>query len=87
MQEAKGVTDSSLKCAKERIDESGYFGTRVVLKSDQEESIKVLKRAIAVKRQADTVMIESPVRDSKSKGSVESSENMARAGEEPEAPS
>ena len=38
--EAKGVTDSLLKWAKERIDESGYLGTRVVLKSDQEESFK-----------------------------------------------
>jgi hypothetical protein len=68
--EAKGVIDSPLKGAKERIDESGYIGTRVVLKSDQEDPIKALKRAIAVKRQADTVMIESPVRDSKSNGSV-----------------
>ena len=69
--ESKGVTESSLKWAKERIDESGYMGTKVVLKSDQEESIKALKRAIAVKRQTETVMIESPVRDSKSNGSVE----------------
>ena len=68
--EAKGATESSLKGAKERIDESGYFGIRVVLKPDQEEAIKVLKRATAVKRRADTVMIESPVRDSKSNGSV-----------------
>ena len=69
--EAKGVTDSSLKSATERIDDSGYLGTRVVLKSDQEESINTLKRAIAVKRHADTVMIKSPVRDSKSSGSFE----------------
>ena len=40
--EAKGVNDSSLKCAKERIDESGYLGTKVVLKSDQEKSIRAL---------------------------------------------
>ena len=66
----RGITVSSLKWAKERIDESGYLGTRVVLKSDQEESIEALKRAIVVKRQAATIMIESPVRDSKSNGSV-----------------
>ena len=30
-----------------------------MLKSDQEESIKALKRAIPVKRQAETIMIES----------------------------
>ena len=52
--EAKGVNDSGLKWAKDRIDESGYFGTKVVRKSDEEESIKNLRRAIAVKRQADT---------------------------------
>jgi hypothetical protein len=69
--EAKGVNDSSVKWTKERIDESGYLGTRIVFKSDQEESIKALKRAVAIKRQADTTMIESPVRDSKSNGSVE----------------
>ena len=69
--EAKGATDSSLKWAKMRINESGDLGTRVVLKSGQEESIKALGRAIAVKRLAETIMIESPVRDSKSNGSVE----------------
>ena len=69
--EAKGVTDSSLKWAKVRIDASGYLGTRIVSKSHQEESIKALKRAIAVNRQADNIMIESQVRDSKSNGSVE----------------
>ena len=69
--EAKGATDSSLKLAKERIDESRHLSTRIVLKSDQEEAIKAVKRAIAVMRQADTVMIESPLRDSKSNGSVE----------------
>ena len=63
--EAKGVTESSVKWAKDRIDESGYLGTKVVLKSDQEEAIKALKRAIAIKRQAETILIESPVRDSK----------------------
>ena len=31
--EARGATESSLKLVKERIDESGYLGTRVVLKS------------------------------------------------------
>ena len=69
--EVKGVNDSSVKWTKERIDESGYLGTRIVFKSDQEESIKALKRAVAIKRQADTTMIESPVRDSKSNGSGE----------------
>ena len=41
------------------------------MKSDQEEAIKALKRAIAIKRQAETILIESLVQDSKSNGSVE----------------
>ena len=39
--EANGVNDSSVKWAKERIDESGYLGSKIVLKFDQEESIKL----------------------------------------------
>ena len=62
---SQGATESFVKWAKERIDESGYLGTKVVLKSDQEEAIKALKRAIAVKRQEETISIESPARDSK----------------------
>ena len=69
--EAKGATGPSLKWAKEGIDESGYLVTRVVLKSDHEEAVSALNKAIAVKRQAETIMIETPVRDSKSNGSFE----------------
>ena len=45
----------------------------MVLKSDQEESIIALKMAVAIKRQAPTVNIESPVRDSHANGSAEGS--------------
>ena len=69
--EAKGVNESSIKWGKERIDESGHIGTKVVLRSDQEDSIVALKRAIAVKRQAETVFLESPVRDSRANGGAE----------------
>ena len=43
----------------------------MVLKSDQEESIIALKNAVAIKRQAPTVNIESPVRDSQANGNAE----------------
>ena len=41
------------------------------LKSDQEESIVVLKKAAAVMRQAPTVNIESLVRDYQTNGNAE----------------
>ena len=43
----------------------------MVLKSNQEESIISLKKAVAIKRQAPTVSIESPVRDSQANGNSE----------------
>ena len=42
-----------------------------MLKSDQEESIIALKKAVAVMRQDPTVNIESPVRDSQANGTAE----------------
>ena len=35
----KGPTDSAVKWVKRKIDESGNAGTKVVIRSDQEESI------------------------------------------------
>ena len=67
----KGATDSSIKWLDNKINESGHSGTKIVLKSDQEESIIALKKAVAIKRRSETVMIESPVRDSRANGSAE----------------
>ena len=67
----KGATDSSMKWLDNKINESGHSGTKIVLKSDQEESIIALKKAVAIRRQSETVMIESPVRDSRANGSAE----------------
>ena len=67
----KGPTRSSTKWVTGKIDESGCSGTAVTIRSDQEESILALKKAIAVHRQAETVLLESPVRDSKANGSAE----------------
>ena len=53
------------------IEEMGYAGEKIVLKSDQEPSILALKRAVAVTRDGQTCPIESPVRESKSNGAME----------------
>ena len=50
---------------------AGYAGTKITIRSDQEPSIKAVKRAVAIKRAAVTAMIESPVRESKSNGRIE----------------
>ena len=69
--EHKGVDETVVKWALEKLEEAGYKGTKITLKSDQEEAILALKRAIAAKRTAETAMIESPVRESKSNGQME----------------
>ena len=67
----KGPTDASVTFLNGKLEESGYDGVKITMKSDQEDSIKSLKKAVAVRRRAETAMIESPVRDSKSNGRVE----------------
>ena len=54
-----------------KLNQAGCHGTKVVLKSDQKESIIAPKKAVAIKRQAETVPIESPVRDSRANGAIE----------------
>ena len=68
---AKGPTEEAVKWSVAKMDESGYRSQKVTLKSDQEESIMAVKRAIAATRVAESVPIESPVRASKSNGRVE----------------
>ena len=67
----KGPTESAVKWFSGKIDQAGCRGVKVVLKSDQEESIIALKKAVAIKRQAPKVNIESPVRDSQANGNAE----------------
>ncbi len=67
----KGPTGSAVKRITRKIDEAGCRGVKVVLKSDQDESIIALKNAVAIMRQAPTVNIESPVRDSQANGNAE----------------
>ena len=66
----KGATESSIAWMESKLNQAGCRGTKVVLKSDQEESIIALKKAVAIKRQAERVSIESPVRDSRANGAI-----------------
>ena len=68
---SKTVTESLVKYFKDVLDQSGYEGQRISMKSDQEPSIVALKRAVSAARTGETVPIESPVRSSKSNGRME----------------
>ena len=50
--EFKGPTPCAVNWLVNKVDQAGCRGVKVVLKSDQEESIIALKNAVAVKRQA-----------------------------------
>ena len=67
----KAVTEGTVKYFKDVLDESGYEGEKLTIKTDQEPSILALKRAVAAARSGETVPIESPVRASKSNGRME----------------
>ena len=54
-----------------KLDMAGYAGMRITIRSDQEPSILNLKKAVAIKRNAETALLESPVQESKSNGKVE----------------
>ena len=69
--ESKGPTDSSIEWLSSKIENSGYNGVNVTLKSDQGADIMLLKKAVSIKRNAETTMVESPVRVSKSNGQIE----------------
>ena len=67
----KGATTLSIAWMESKLNQAGCRGTKVVLRSDQEESIIALTKAVAIKRQAETMQNESPVRDSRVNGAIE----------------
>ena len=69
--DGKGATPASVKWVSDKLEEVGYAGVEVTLKSDQEPAMLSLKQVIAIRRKAETPMIESPVRGSKSNGKIE----------------
>ena len=71
--EQKGVTEGIVRYLVGVLDQSGYQGQKVTIKTDQEPSILALKRAVSAERVGETVPIESPARASKSNGMMENS--------------
>ena len=69
--EPKGAVESSVKFLSGKIENSGYNGVGITMKSDQVADIMQLKKDVSIKRQAETTMIESPVRVSKANGQIE----------------
>ena len=67
----KGPVEYVVNWILKKLEEAGYSGVKLTLKSDQENSIVALKRAVAVRRQVVTALIESPVRESQSNGTIE----------------
>ena len=68
---SKAVTPEVVTWIMSKLEEAGYKGTEITLKSDQEESIMALKRAVAAIRETRTSLIESKVRVSVSNARVE----------------
>ena len=69
--EEKGPVGYVVKWCAEKLERAGYGGVAITLKSDGEASVVALKRSIALRRTAETMPIESPVRESKSNGAIE----------------
>ena len=69
--EKKGATAEVVKWCCNTLEDSGYGGNEVSVKTDQEPAIVSLRQGIAANRAADTVPLNSPVRCSKSNGRME----------------
>ena len=69
--ERKGVIPWVLKWIVEKLDDMGYAGVKITVKSDGEPAIVALVEALAVARKAETVPVRSPARESKCNGKVE----------------
>ena len=55
----------------DKLDDIGFRGEAISIKSDQEPAIMALKTAIAARRVGVTTPIESPARESQCNGAVE----------------
>lgn len=63
----------------QKMEFAGYTGVELTLKSDQEEPIAALKRAVATRRTARAVLVESQVRVSRTIPRVERAVGKWRA--------
>ena len=79
--ERKGISEETewvVMQMVEEIDEWGYRGEDVVLRSDQEGAIEVVKRKVAELRVGRTMMDESPVGESSANGRAEDAGKRVR---------
>ena len=67
----KGPLHGVVQWCVDKLEDSGYGGNGITVKSDQEESICELRRAIAAIRKGGTTPIHSPVRCLKSNCCIE----------------
>ena len=75
----KGAEEVVVKWAKQKLEDAGYGGAKITLKSDREPAMTSLKAAVAGSRKAETAIVDSPVRESKSNGAVERAVRTWRA--------
>ena len=69
--EQKGAIEPAIKWMLGKMDIAGYRGMPVTLKSDGESAVVALKNAVATRREAETPLIKTPARESKSNGAME----------------
>ena len=67
----KGANEEAVQWCCGVLEDSGYAGCEITIKSDQEPAIVSLRRAIGATRTGATVPLNSPVRCSKSNGRIE----------------
>ena len=67
----KGALPEVVKWCCEKLEDCGYNGVRVAVKTDQENAIVDLRRAISAHRIGETAPLSSPVRCSKANGKME----------------
>ena len=67
----KGANEDVVSWVAQKLEAAGHSGTQITLKTDQEEAIVALKKAVATRRAAKTSMVESQVRVSKTNAKVE----------------
>ena len=73
LRESKEISEDLVDWVCSNLRDAGYTGVRITLKSDGEEGMKALKSRVALKRKFATAIIQSPVRESKANGAMESS--------------
>ena len=73
LRESKESSEDLVNWMCQNLKDAGYAGVRLTLKSDGEPAMVALKTKMAVKRSCETSIIDSPVRESKSNGAMESS--------------